>query len=369
MKVLGILNFEPNSVRVTGIDDYRPVSSASFLGRYRVLDFMISNLTNSGISDIELYIKDRPRSAVEHVSGTKYNFNSKKGRILMLTGEKTYTNPIYNTDLAAFEANHHFISSASADLVVLAPTHFIFTQDFQEMIKAHQESGNDVTVLYHSVNNADKRFALCNVLKIDENGRVTDLSLNTGKYKHRNVSLETYVMSYKLFLQLIERGSRTSSLYWFHDVLSDSLEDLKVGTYSHKGYVACLNNLPAYHEANLELAKDENMAKVISPEWPIFTLTHDTCPTIYEEDAEVIDSAVGNGCRISGTVIDSMIGRDCMIGKGSYLKNCVLLPGARIGEDVHLENAVVDRYAHIDLQKDLRGTAEDPLYVRKSDHI
>jgi len=369
MKTVGILNMETLHVSVSGIDDYRPVSAASFLGRYRVLDFMISNLTNSGIIDINLFVKDRPRSTIEHINGTTYNFNSKRGRILILTGEKTYPSPIYNTDVAAFDCNRNYIDDSDAELVVIAPTHFVYKQDYSELIDYHLKSGNDLTMLCHSVNDADRFYTMCDVLKVDENGRVVHMQKNNGKFKHRVVSLESYVLSKKLFMSMVDRAVKNSSIYWFSDIIEDMLEEIKVGHYQHKGYMACLNSFQAFYEANLELRKADNLKEIINSDWPIYTQTHDTCPTIYKQGASVVCSVVGNGCEIAGKVIDSMIGRSVHIGEGAVVKNCVLMSGAVVGDNVHIENALIDRYGKVNISKKLGGTPEQPLYVKRGDSI
>ena len=369
MKALGILNFEPYSINVRGIEDYRPISAASFLGRYRVLDFMISNFTNSGIDNLKVFIKNRPRSTVEHVHSTNYNINAKRGKIHLLHGEKTYANQIYNTDLAAFKANMSFIKEVNADLIVIAPSHFVYVQDFNEIIKEHVKSGNDVTMLYHAVNNANTSYLLCDTLAINDEGRVTGITQNTGKYKHRNLSLECYVMDRKLFMDLVDKGLKASSIYWLRDILNDSLGDLKVGTYAHKGYVACMNTLSSYLKAQLSLIDETALSSLIRKDWTIYTMTNDSCPTLYEKGAKAVCSIVGNGCDIAGSLDHTVIGRGVKIGKGSSIKNTVILPGARIGENVTIENAVVDRFANVTVDSVLIGELDSPLYIARGDKI
>lgn len=369
MKVLGILNFEPAYVRVTGIDDYRPISASSFLGRYRVLDFMVSNFTNSGFNNIHLFVKERPRSTIEHVCGTDYNLNPKKGSILIQTGEKTYSNQLYNTDIAAFDANMFYLCEKQADFVVIAPTHFIYIQDFAELLAAHQNSGNDITLLTQNVSGTDRLFSLCDTVKTEAGGRVTAMERNSGKYKHRQLYLEACVLSHRLFVNLVRKAQETSSLYWWDDILKDSLAEYQVGSYQHRGYVACMNTLQAYYEANMELCSADKLAQLIHPHWPIYTLTHDTCPTIYRRGASVKNSAVGNGCEIEGHVNHSLIGRKVKIGKGSFVDHCLLLPGCSIGENVHLSYAIVDRHANVSIAKEIHGAVQEPFYVKRGDRI
>ncbi|MDO4757198.1 MAG: glucose-1-phosphate adenylyltransferase subunit GlgD, partial [Parabacteroides sp.] len=315
-KVLGILNFESSEAKVEGLADYRPISAVSFLGRYRILDFMISNFTNSKIDNIQVHIKSRPRSVIEHIHKTNYNINSKRGRIHLLHGEQPVHNEIYNNDIASFMANMQFIEDSNASYVMVAPSHFVYIQDFNEMLNYHIESGNDITVLYQNVANAKDSFMMCDTLEFEDKKRITSFAKNLGKYKNRDVSLECYCMTKALFIELVEKAHATSSLFWLRDVIADSTKDLKVGGYQHKGYAACINTLKAYYEASMDLKDDALLRTLVSKNWPIHTMTNDSCPTLYKPGASVTGSIVGNGCEIEGTIINSVIGRGVVVKKG-----------------------------------------------------
>ena len=372
-KIIGILNMEPSYVNVEGIEDYRPISAASIFGRYRVADFMLSNFTNSGIKNIHVHIKNRPRSIIEHIHRTNYNINTKNGRILLLHGEKPATNEIYNTDIASFAANMQFVEESNPSYVVIAPCHFIFKENFQDMIDYHIEHKNDITMLYQPVKNADEYFLGCDVLLPDEKdkNRVAGTRKNRGKFKTGNISLETYVMAASTFVDLVKKAQETSSLYSLSDIVKDAIEKdgMKVGMMKHHSFVACLNSLKAYYEASMSVRKQKELLELINDEWPIYTMTNDSCPTLYKEGASVKGSIVANGCIIEGTVINSVIGRNVVIKEGSVVKDSVILPDALINKKVKLENCVVDRYAIITHTKELKGEKDSPLYVKRRDRI
>ncbi len=368
-KMFGIINMETPIVHVKGIEDSRPVSAASFLGRYRILDFMLSNMTNSQINNIELYVKDRPRSTVEHVSGTNYNINTKRGSIHILGGEKSYSNELYNTDIANFITNMRYIYESNEPYVVIAPSYMIFTQDFNEMLSYHIKHESDITILYQSVNNAKEEFMMCDTLEIGEGKRVNAMDKNRGKYKNRDISLNTYIMSRELFIKLIKQAYNTSSLYWLNDIIADNINELNVLAYQHHGFASCINTLKSYFNASLKMIESGYLKSMTNENWPIFTRFNDDCPTMYLEEADVQNSIVANGCTIEGTVIDSVIGRNVTIKKGAVLKNCVILPSSLIGEDAHLENTIVDRFVTVTKVKNLKGTPDSPLYVKRGDSI
>lgn len=370
-KVLGILNMEPAYVNVKGIEDYRPISAASIFGRYRVVDFMLSNLTNSGISDIHVHIKNRPRSLVEHIHRTNYNINSKRGHIYLLHGEKPLINEIYNNDISAFSQNMQFVEDFAPSYVVIAPCHFIYKQDFNKMLEHHIKSKNEITMLYQKANNTDVAYLGCDVVLMNDKKRVVDMRVNRGKYKNGNISLEAYIMSGSTFIDLVNKAQETSSIYSLSDIIKDSItkENMKVGAYKHQGFASCLNSLNAYFDASMAIRKQKELLSLINDDWPIYTMTNDSCPTLYKEGANIKDSIIANGCSIEGTVINSVIGRNVVIKKGAVVKDSIILPNALINRDVKLDYTVVDRFAIVTHAKNLNGTKEEPLYVKRRDRI
>ena len=369
-KVLGILNFEPSYVNVRGLEDFRPISATSFLGRYRVTDFMLSNFTNSGIDSIKVYIKNRPRSIVEHIARTSYNINSKKGKIHLLHGEDHFSNnDLFNVDVRAFKTYMEFVDVESPSYVVVAPSHFIFKQDFSELLNHHMKSKNDITVLYQSVNNADTHYLMGDVLSIESNKRISAFHKNRGKHKSGNVSRETYVMSAKTFKDFVDEASLTSSLYSLSDIIADYVKVMKIGAYQHRGYCACISSLEAYYEANMEIKKESQLKKLINEDWPIYTMTNDSCPTLYKPGARITGSLVANGCQIEGTVINSVIGRNVTIKEGAVIKDSVILPDSFIDKNVKLDCAVIDRLSIVTHIKEIKGSKDEPIYVKRGDRI
>ncbi|MDO5440150.1 MAG: glucose-1-phosphate adenylyltransferase subunit GlgD [Erysipelotrichaceae bacterium] len=368
-KVLGIINFEPSYVHVEGIENYRPASATSVLGRYRVIDFAMSNFANSGIQKINVYIKSKPRTLIEHINGTNYNINSKRGIIRLLPSERNGGNEIYNTDLRVMMDHVEYLESSSANYVVIAPSHFIYTQDFNKLVDEHIKSKNDITMLYQIVNNADKNFVMCDTLDIDKNGKVKGIGRNLGNNKRQLISLETYVMSRKLFIDLIYAGLAISSAYSLRDAIVASYKNYKVGAYCHGASAYCISSLMAYYNSTMHIRKENEVKALITDEWPIHTMTSDSCPTLYADTADVKGSIIGNGCKIEGKVINSVIGRNVVIKKGAVIKDSIILPNATINKDVHLDKCVVDRYAIVTHAKDLHGEDNNPLYVARRDRI
>lgn len=368
--VLGIIKFEDASVDVAGLSEHRPIPSLTFLGRYRLIDFMMSNLSNSGISYIQVYVKNKPRSVYEHLgSGRSFNINSKHGKLRVHHGEEALQSEAYNTDIRSFISNRQFIEEARKEYVVLTSSYMVYTIDFNDVVEEHKKSKADITMLYSPVKNANESYFGCDTLRINQSKRVTGMSKNLGKYKARNVSLETYVMKKSMFLKLCDLGFKTSALYWFNNIIQDELENYTVNAYRHKGSVYPINSLTEYHKANLELTSYEIGKKIFNPEWPILTRTNDSPPVMYGADAIVSESVIANGCKVNGTVIKSVLGRGVIIEKGAVVVNSNVLPGSKIGKGIHLDHVIVDKNAVVEKVNELKGSLDAPVYVKRRDRI
>ena len=368
--VLGIIKFEDATVDVAGLGEYRPIPSLTFLGRYRLIDFMMSNMSNSGISYIQVYVKEKPRSVYEHLgSGRSFNINSKHGKLRVHHGEETLQSEAYNTDIRSFISNRQFIEEAKKEYVLVGSSYMVYTLDYNDVLAEHQKSNADITVVYSPVKNANESFFGCDTLRINKNKRVTGMAKNLGKYKTRNVSLETYLMKKSTFLKLCDNGYKTSSLYWFNNIIQDELENYNVMAYRHNGLVYPINSLVEYHRANLELTS-YNMGKALfNDKWPIMTRTSDSPPVKYGEHAIVSNSVIANGCKINGTVINSVLGRGVVVEKGAVVVNSNVLPGSKIGKGIHLDHVIVDKNAVVEKVNELKGALDAPVYVKRRDRI
>lgn len=366
----GIVNFEGPDVRVSGLEDYRPAGAFSFLGRYRLIDFPLSNMTNSGIDHIEVFVKNKQRSLIEHLgTGRHYNINSKRGKLHILPVENCLQNDFYNHDIAAYMYNLATIEEVDWPYVIIAPSHMIFRHDFDGLLQKHIESGADVTMLYHVVDNAKETCINCSALNLNKQKGVLSIEKNRGNNKTRNISMETYVLSKDLFIDLVKKAANTSSLYSFKDIINDECTELDIRGIAHKGFFACINDFNSYYHANMNLIDYEQAMELFSDDWPFYTRTNDSAPAHYYSYSDVRNSVISNGCSIEGTVENSVIGRGCIIKKGAIVKNSVISPQAIIGEDVHIEYAVVDKKAKIARKKDVLGDAQNPIYVKRSDII
>ena len=369
-KAFGIINFAGNHIQVDGLQEFRPVGAFSFLGRYRTIDFPISNMSNSGIDNIQVYVRQKPRSLTEHLgTGRHYNINSKRGNLQILYTEHNRIGDVYSTDIASYMENMDCIEDAAAPYVVIAPSYMVYTADYSVFLKEHIESGADVTMMYHSVDNAKEAFLSCNTLNINKQKGVLSIEANHGNAKNKNIFMDTYVMSKELFIDLVKKAAKTSSMYTFFDIINEECGELDIRAVSHRGFFAAITDFNSYYHANMDLIDLKHASDLFDSEWPIYTRTNDSCPTQYFEGSEVKSSVISNGCLIEGTVENSIIGRGCVIKPGAIVRNCVVSADVTIGKGVHVENLVIDKHAKIVRGKRVIAAPEKPGYIRRGDTL
>ena len=369
-EAFGIVSSSGRNIYVDGMQDFRPIGAFSFLGRYRVIDFPISNMTNSNIDRIQVYINNKPRSIVEHVgTGRHYNINSKSGRLQLLFSEHNNNNDIYNTDISCYMDNMESLSRMNQPYVVVAPSYMVYSIDFDQFIHTHIESGADVTMLYHAVDNAKEAYLTCNILELNRQKGVESIGANHGNKKNQNIYMDTCVMKTELFISLIKEAKKLSSMYTLADILKVNCGTLDIRGVAHKGFFASITDFPSYYDANMNLLDYKAAQELFHDNWPIYTRTNDSCPTQYFKGSSVKSSVVSNGCLIEGTIENSVIGRGCVIKEGAVIKNCVISSGVVIGKGVHAENLVVDKHAKLVRGKRIIASPDKPGYIKRGDAL
>ena len=222
----GIVNFESANVHVKGMGEYRPVSAFSYLGRYRLVDFPLSNMSNSGIDQIKVLVKSNPRSLVEHLgNGRQYNLNSKRGRLQIIPAISSEGVDVNNTDICAMRSILELLEAMPQEYVIIAPPNMVGRQDLDQLLGLPQARGAGNSGLSQYGDNAKSAYLNCDVLRLNRQKGVLSIDRNRGNAKNRSISLETYVMRNTLLITLIKRAANTSMMYWLRDVVSEASEE------------------------------------------------------------------------------------------------------------------------------------------------
>ena len=368
MKVLGLINCY-NTIGLDQMTENRNIASTSFLGRYAFIDFPLSNFYNSGINHIGILAKDHIRSLLKHVQNShSWTGNTKLSSFSLLYDEKNAGKVGYHNDIANINENEWFFDSVSPDYVIITSPQFNFICDFKKELEDHIASKSGVTLLYTQSNDLKRTYIGSKKITVGPKGKLTKIETNKGEYTSGDISIDTLIMDYKTFTQFIEFATNTSSFFSFNDVLEYISPNVLVRCKKFDKYVRSYDSLKHYLEYSLEVLKDE-FNSIFDSSWPIYTRTYDTPPATYYKGCKVSNSYISNGCKIKGTVINSIIGRDVVINEGAVIKDSVIGTYSTIGSNITIENVVADKASQIVHKKEVIGSKEDPIYIKQGDLI
>ena len=368
-KILGLLNLH-NEPNLGDITSKRSLGALTFLGRYALCDITLSNFGNSNINTTAILVKKNFRTIIRHIDDSKlYSDNSKIGSLYALYNEQFANEDLYNTDINNLIENKWLLEEKNISHIVIAPAHMLYKMNFREVLKQHEKLGSDITVCYKKIHNGKTQFLNSNCYYIDENRHLKGIYHNRGQLDDVNVSMETYIINRAKLEEILEFAKRTSSLFTLRDVLNYICTSLDIDSYEYKGYLRAITTINDYFNFSLELLDTNKLDELTSPDWPIFTKTHDTPPAKYLWRADVKNSIVSNGAIIDGKVENSIICRRVKIGNNCVIKNSIILSNSIIGDGVHLENCIVDKYGKVLYTKYLIGEPDKPIYIKQGDTI
>jgi len=369
-KVIGICNMHDNP-HLGELTINRPIGSVSFLGRYALVDFVLSNFSNSGIDRMFVLVENGIMSIRSHLrSGQIWIRNTKTGFLALHTNENGIMNKKFNTDINNINTTVP-ICDIPFDYVVVSPCCFVTNMDLNPIIQHHIAKKKDITIVYSSRKDAKKEFINCDELVMDSRENVSSIKQYVGKTSTANISLETFIISRKAFEKMLSEAKEISNLFGIRQMIAYYAENkkMKIGGYRYNGYVAPILSFNHYVRHSFNLLDYTNRAKLFKPEWPIYTTTHDSKPAYYGENAEVTNSFISNGAIVKGKVENSIISRNVRIDEGATIKNSILFTGTEVGSGTNLQYVLCDKAVKVREMKKLEGESNNIFFVHQGAKI
>ncbi|MBE6127475.1 MAG: glucose-1-phosphate adenylyltransferase subunit GlgD [Erysipelotrichaceae bacterium] len=365
-KVTAIVNFhcEPNIAPIT---NSRPLGSTSFLGRYAFCDFALSNLCNSGVTQVGLLVKDHLRSIMKHLgSMDSWVINTKIGHQRLMFNEPAQKDPRLNSDVNNLLFNDWLLYDSDSQYLLFTPSYLVASIDFRPYLNDHLDHQRQITILASTQRNLKTYWHGSRVLDFDENGQLVGASVNEGQFLGQHaVSLDTFIINRPTLIDILRRYAPT---YPDADLFTLIMLAIREKTYAmavryFDGYVGCVDSFAHYAQLSFDMLDRRKADQLFHPDWPIYTLTHDTPPAMYGENSSVSNSYISNGAKIEGKVINSIIARNVTIAKGAIVKNSIIFSTVKVNEGAVIENAVIDKYSIIERGHGIKGKPKEPMYV------
>ena len=367
-QVVGIINLQEGNSLIRELAATRAVEAMPFAGRYRLVDFAISNMVNSGISTVGLLLPDFSRAVLDHIrSGKDWDLARRRDGLTYLPAALP-DNDSRKGDLKDIYANLDFAELSGRQYVLLANASYIYNVDFKDVLQFHKKSTADITMIYSKA--TVDRQGKSVVIETSTNGIVTDLAEVPAIKAGQKDVMGAYLMPVPTFAYLVRSTYERGGQDFLLDGLIRHANEFKISAYKHEGYVAHINSTMEYYEANRDCLKPEVWEELfMNSDRPIFTKVKDEVPVQYKETASVKNSLIANGCEIRGTVENSILFRGVTVGKGAVVKDSILMQRCDVQDGARVEAVICDKNVIITKNRWLKGAENYPYIVTKNARI
>lgn len=370
--VLGLIFANMHELTVTDLTKNRAMASIPFGARYRLIDFPLSNMVNSGVNNVGVVTKSNYQSLLDHISsGDEWDLSRKTGGLHFLP---PYSNNLgngglYRGRLEALAGVINFIKNANADYVVMTDCDCVANVDYKKVVDFHEEQGADITVVYGKKLLTPEQTKTRTILKLNDKGEVYDVLIRPEMAGEFDASMNIFVMSKEFLLKVINE-SMSRNLYSFEvDILQHRLKEFKVCGYRFEGYYSQIDGIQAYYQANMDIMSKEVRKELFNLDDPIYTKVRDEAPAKYGVDATAKNSLIADGCIIEGTVENSVLFRGVKVGKGAVVKNCILMQDTEVGDKCELNYVMADKNVSVGNYRSLCGTVDYPVFINKGSAV
>lgn len=361
--MMGLINLEHEHHFFHELTYFRSGASIPFAGRYRLIDFPLSNMRNSDIEEIAVFTSNKHRSLMDHLgSGENWGMGWLNGGLFILPPDWNDPSDISKGDLRFFHNNRDYFERGKSSYVLISGSQFISNTDYQDAFQSHLERGADVTLISTQVEELNKEHDPYFRIDRDKDGWVNNI---TNDMQNPHLFTGVYIINKELLMALVDQCIAHHKDHFFVNGIKEKLSKLKVQAYHHEGYGAFVNSIESYYRHNMKLLSEENYRALFYKKPFVRTKIGSQPPTKYRNEASVKRSILASGCVIDGEVENSVLFRGVSVEEGATVKNSIIMQRCTVEAGVHLENVILDKDVHVTANQKLIGCAEKPYVVAK----
>jgi glucose-1-phosphate adenylyltransferase len=362
--VLGIIFSNVHDDKIRELTEKRTMGSVPFGGRYRLIDFPLSNMVNSGINKVGVITKKNYQSLMDHLgSGKAWDLSRKREGLVMLPpfgNEST----VPNSRIESLYSIKNFLHNSHEEYVLLTDCDVVCNIDYADVIYKHTKNKADITVVYR-FGKLPKKICDPTVYTLDPDGRVQDMLINPNTDSECNYGLSMMLINRHILMKIVD-DCVSRNLYSFkRDFLQRNVLNLRIYGYEFQGLTQTICSMNSYFNANMSLMLPTVRKELFNPIRPIYTKVRDDMPARYGLGSSAANSLIADGCVIEGTVKNSVLFRGVHVGKGTKIENCVIMQDSVIGSDCHMKYVVMDKDVIIKNERSLLGFKSYPVFISK----
>lgn len=368
---LGIIFANSYDTLVPELVSKRLMASIPFAGRYRMVDFILSSMVNSGIGNVSILVRQNYLSLMDHLgSGRAWDLTRKNGGLNIIPPFAEKHVKVFTGRVEALASILDFLKHQKEKYVVMSDANIAVNFDFKALMEAHIASGADITAVYkeeeipegmkHKPTSSTAMYYTFSI----EDEKIKKIYINLDEDKKQNLGMNIYILDRELLIDLINTAFVRGYTYFERDILAPNLEKLNVHAYKYEGYSARICDMKSYFDENMKLLEEENLDGLFAGS-QIYTKIRDDNPTRYMEGAKVKNIMAADGCVIEGDVENSVLFRGVKVGKGAKVRNCVLMQDTVVEARADIEYVISDKNVTITEEKQVKGTDTFPVFIAK----
>ena len=369
MKVMGLIF--TNDASLGELTNKRTMASLPFGGRYRQVDFALSNLSSAGIRHIGIISRHNYQSLMNHIGdGEEWGLELEQGGLEFLTPYATSVTDNYRGKLESLHTAMDSLRYPVDDYVVMIDSAVLSNIDLNKVIAAHVASGKDVTVVTKAgIANGVKQLDLA--LKLDEKGEVADMAVDYVAPADYVASMDIFVMNKKFLLDKTEELIARNYYHMDRDLVLGGWQkgEVSVNVYQFEGVALYNESVAEYFANSLSLINKDVRADLFGANHPVYTKVRDRVPSYYGEDCEIEDCLVADGCMLEGEAEHSVLFRQVTICKGAEVEDCVIMNDSTVGEGAELKYVILDKDVTVRPGAKLIGTPNAPIIIKRGDVV
>lgn len=350
----------------------RSVSAIPFGGKYRAIDFILSNMVNSGIKNVGVLTQYSFRSLMDHLgSGKEWDLDRRYDGLFIFPPTMTdEESGWYRGSADAMYHNLTFLRRSNEEYVVIAQGNGIFRMQMGDMLQYHIDKDADITLAYRKMYDySPEELSSLGIIRIDGDNRIIDLQEKRLNPQSDLASIGVYLLRRKLLISLIEECIAHGNYDFVRDIMIRKLDELKIYGYEFTGYWRNIYSVRNYYRCSMEVLDPAVREELFVRNGKIYTKVKDEAPAKYNEEAEVTNSIVADGCFIEGTVENSVLFRGVTVSRGAVVRNSIIMQGSVIEPDAIVEYAILDKNVVLTRGKYLKGDADYPVVVSKNSKV
>ncbi|HHX49112.1 MAG TPA: glucose-1-phosphate adenylyltransferase subunit GlgD [Clostridiales bacterium] len=365
-KMMAILFASGTDNKLSELTIHRTAASLPFCGRYRLIDFILSSLVNSGVNRVGIVAKNNYQSLMDHIRmGRDWDLNRKNSGIAVFPPFVLNTaRDMYRGKIEALYTVLDFMTKTPEDYVVISDCNIVANIDFKKILDEHIERDADVTILCHSnYATTSKRMLVTH----DANGLVTDLNFaEMPTAQKKIVSTNTYLVTKKYLIEEIEKAYSRALFDFEKDILFQAYKNKRIFVHKLEGFTAIVDDIKNYFNESMKILEEPIRDQLFNMPRKVYTKVKDSVPTLYGAKSEVVNSLIADGCVIEGRVENSILFRNVHIGKGAIVKNCIIMESGEILEGSRLSYIITDKEVVINEGRELAGAKTYPVVIAKN---